>query len=333
MRIKNTIPLGPLRLVDYVADDASLLLINANPRIDIITLEYENMGMVNRYNVGTEPHLYSDIALDNSCIYLPTKIGHILAVDKFSGQVLDAINLGSAHISSDLIQHNDSLYCIAGIPINTGHNILFDKYSLIICNINTGKKEIQSRYFEGNPSFISLGNEAIWVIGNTSLLKFSLLGEFLGEINTGITPSCSPLITQNHVVCISKDGHLKVYDCSSLIEYASFQAKPCLSSPLNLDCGLVWMNNNGICIVDIHTKVFRTIETNRTMSNSAVTIDSSTVVGCDSSGFLIVFDTEGNSIDVLKLADNELFKPVKVENFLFVSSGTSLHQIEVKNAL
>lgn len=338
MRIKNTIPLGTLRLVDYIADDSSLQLINANPRVDIITLEPETMGIMNRYSVGIEPHLYSQAAIDDSCIYLPTKVGHILAIDKFSGQILNSINLGSMHIISDLKQKGDKIYTITGIPINTGHNIEFDKYSLSICDTQTGQKEIQSRYFEGNPSFINIDHEEIWIVGGTHLLKFSLEAELLEEINLGITPAYPPLITPTYVICVSREGEVKAYTRSSLTEYASFKTTSCWSAPLDLDQssegkGLTWMTEKGICIANIHTKGFRAIGTNRTMSGMSAALNSSTIVGGDREGFLLTFDVNANAIDFLKLADSKLLKPVLVENFLFVVSDSDLHQIEVKNGL
>ncbi len=333
MKIKNTIPLGPLRLVDYITDEASLLLIAANPRVDIITLEPETMGVMNRYSVGTEPHLYSEATTDDSCIYLPTKVGHILAIDKFSGQILNTINLGPMHIISDLKQQGNKIFCITGIPISTGRNIKFDKYSLVICDVQTGKKEIQTRYFEGNPSFITLSNEEIWVVGGTHLLKFSLEGELSEEVDLEITPAHPPLITPTYIICVSKEGDLKAYVQSGLTEYASFKTRSCLSAPLDLDQGLTWMTEKGICIVDIHTKVFRTIETNRTMSETSALLNSSTIVGGDTGGFLLTFDINANTVDVLKLADSKLLKPVLVEDFLFIASDSNLHQIEVKNDL
>lgn len=333
MKIKNTVPLQSLQLVDYIADETSLLLINANPRVDIITLDLDTMGAMNRYSVGIEPHLYSEAVVDDSCIYLPTKVGLILAIDKFSGQILNTINLGSMHIISDLKLQGDKIYCMTGVPINTGRNIQFDKYSLAICNVQTGEKEIQSQYLKGNPSFLSIDNEEVWIVGGTYLSKFSTRGELLEEIDLAITPAYPPLITSTHIICVSKEGEVKAHTRSDLSQYVSLKTKACLSSPLNLDKGLTWITEKGICIVDIHTKVFRTIETNRTMSGTSAALNSSTIIGGDTEGFLLTFDINANTVDVLKLSDNTLLKLVLIENFLFTASDSNLYQVEIKNDL
>ena len=57
--------------------------------------------------------------------------------------------------------------------------------------------------------------------------------------------------------------------------------------------------------------------------------EESLILGSTDDGSLLQFDLTSKEIEAIKLTTHQLWKPVVVENFVFIASRDSLHQIEV----
>ncbi|KKL73433.1 hypothetical protein LCGC14_2074990, partial [marine sediment metagenome] len=108
MKVNNTVQLLNPYLVDCLTDDVTIKLIGSSPHIDIITLDPESLGLISRFSIDAAAHDFYTSCIDDSCIYLPTKLGQILALDKFSSEILATINL-SMPIMSDLVQDDQNI--------------------------------------------------------------------------------------------------------------------------------------------------------------------------------------------------------------------------------
>ena len=332
MKVKNTIPLPLAHLVEYIGDDLSLILIGASPHhIDILTIDPDTMGVVSVFPVETDFNADSRICFDDNCLYLPTKLGQILALDKFSGQILTTINTAMP-IISDLFEDDTNIYCVCGVPISNKLRLIVDNFCICIFDKETGDKKIQTNYFSGAPCFLYV-DEYIWVIAGTYLLQYDKSGLLKNRAHLGVPMDYTPVITDKHVILASADGLVRILNTDDLSFFTILRAKPNVSGPLlTEDNHVVWLTENSLCNVDYLEQGFREIKSNYKMNSVAELVDNK-VFGCDTTGSLVVFDLEREKVRSVKLSSEPLNKPVKVENYLFISSASQLHQIEVQNEL
>ena len=248
MKVINTIPLPNPHLVNCITDDITVKLIGSGPHTDIVTLYPESLSFISRFSIETPVHDFYTSSIDNDCVYLPTKLGQILAIDKFSGEILTTINLGMP-IMSNIIQDQQNIYCICGIPLSRKWEIVFINFCVCICDKETGIKKIQTSYFEGNPSALLKDKDFLWVVSGEYLIQYSCNGEYLRKSHLGPDFEYS-LITKDHIICVSTDGFVRVFDKEQLNLTSSIQAQPCISKPFVINEILVWVTPSGICHVN-----------------------------------------------------------------------------------
>ncbi len=331
MKVNNTIPLPDSYLIDSLTDGVTIKLIGSRPHADIITLDPESLGLVSRFPIDTTVHEFYSSCIDDDCIYLPTKLGQILALDKFSGDILATINLGMP-IMSNLVQDNQNIYCICGVPLSRQLEVVFTNFCVCICDKETGEKKVQTSYFEGNPYALIKNGDSIWVIAGEYLIQYSCDGEYLRKAHLGPNFEYPPLMAENHVVCVSTEGIVRALDKDKL-ELATFtRAQPCISNPFLINEALIWITPSGICHVDLKEEGFRSIEANRKLlTDSIMSPDKTQLFAFDNTGSIVSFDLDSHAIQSIKLTKEiTLRKPVIAENCLLVASSTQLHQLKVK---
>lgn len=328
MKVLNAIPLSGSPLVDYLHDDLTLRLIHASPQLEIFTVDPETLSLVNRLAVQTEPHEFYSACIDDNCIYVPTKMGQVLAIDKFSSEILATINLGIP-IMSNLLQDDKHIYMICGVPLSRQWSLIVDNYCVCICDKETGKKKVQTCYFEGNLALISK-DDHLWVIGGKSLLKFSLDGELLHKTALGSYLDYAPVTDDEFVICFSKNGMTRVLRKDDLSVYLIKQFPACLSSPQIVDKTAIWLTPTGICHLNYREQVFQEFTlNNKILSEVVMSSDKSTLFGCDQLGCIVAVDLNSHLAQTKKLTKNQLRKPVIVEDFLFTVSDNELHHLRV----
>lgn len=332
MKVNNTIPLpDDSYLVDSLADGVTIKLIGSRPQADIITLDPESLKLISRFPIDTAVHDFYSSCIDGDCIYLPTKLGQILALDKFSGDILATIDLGMP-IMSDLVQDNQNIYCICGVPLSRKLEIMFNNFCVCICDKETGEKKVQTSYFEGDPFALVKDEDSIWIIGGENLIQYSCGGEYLKKTRLGPKFEYLPFITKNHVICVSTEGSVRALDKKTLTLDTLTRAQPCISEPFLIDETLVWITPSGICHVDFKEKGFRSIEANKKLlTDSIMSPDGSQLFAFDDAGSIVSFNLNNHAIQSIKLTkESTLRKPVISENHLLVASTTQLHQLKVE---
>lgn len=328
MKVKNTVPLNNAQLVDYLTDGMSLRIINSTPRADLVTIEPNSMGVISRFPFDLDPHLSSQAGLDDSCIYLPTKVGKILAIDKFSGQILQTLECGNMHIISDIQQDEDFVYCIAAVPLHNGQKFDFDKFAIAICNKSTGQKEIQTAYFSGKPAFLAVDDD-LWLVSEATMMIYTKSGELKRTIDLETPPDFDPIITEHYAICVYKSGKIKLFEKEYLNRVTILETVPCVGTPIRWGDNLIWATTKGICLFDYKRKVFESIQTNKNMNPAIALAKDSLILGSTDDGSLLQIDLTSKETEAIKLTTHQLWKPVVVENFVFIASQDSLHQIEV----
>lgn len=331
MKVNNTIPLpNDTHLIDCLTDDVTVKLIGSGKHVDLITLDPESLGIVSRSHIGTIAHNFYTSCIDDNCVYLPTKFGQILALDKFSGEILATINLGMP-IMSDLSQDEENIYCICGVPLSRKWEFVFSKFCVCICDKETGKKKVQTNYFKGNPSALLKNGDFLWIVSGDHLLQYSSDGEYIKETLLGPDFDFPPIMTKKHIICVSSKGLVLALDQESLNLDISTQARPCISKPELVDEKLIWVTPSGICHADFKERVFQEIGTNNEMLPDALlSPDKSQLFAFDRSGMILSFNIDTHAIQSIKLTKETLRKPVIAEDFLLVLSATQLHQLKVQ---
>lgn len=329
MKVTNTVQLPNPYLVDCLTDEVTIKLIGSGQHTDIITLDPESLGLVSRFSVDTTVHNFYASCIDDDCIYLPTKLGQILALDKFSNEILTTINLGMP-IMSDLVQDDKNVYCICGVPLSKKWSMLFNNFCVCICDKETGEKKVQTSYFEGDPTTLIKNGDSLWTIGGEYLIQYSCSGEYLRKAHLG--PGFEYLlITEDHVVCVSSKGSVRALDKDKLELIALTQAQPCISNPCLIDEVLVWVTPSGICHVNFKEEVFRGIGANREMlTDSVLSPDKTQLFALDNVGSIVSFNLNNHAMQSIRLTKETLRKPIIVENYLLVASATQLHQLKVE---
>lgn len=331
MRVVKTRNLPLTRLVDYTADDLLLHLISSSSLVNVMGIEPNSLGVMTNYSIETDLHQFYQSCVDDSFLYLPTRIGQILALDKFSGDLVHTIDLGTTVIMSNLEQDDENLYFICGIPISSKNSLELTRFCLLIVSKETGKKKVQTQYFKGDPIFFTPGEESLWVTAGPILTQYSKAGEKKeSEANLLVSPSYKPLIVGEFIVCTYKSGLIKVIRQGDLSLYAEIEVRPNATNPMLFNDNVVWLTKNELSLVDIKNKTTKTIETDfdPDLDDLPVLADSK-IFKCSNHGDLVYFDIQERRTVSIKLTDKELWRPVFMDGYIFVVSGNDLYQIEV----
>lgn len=333
MKITNTRNLPLARLVDYTADNLLLHLISSSSLINILGVEPESLGVMSNYSVQADLHQFYQSCVDDTLLYLPTRTGQILALDKFSGDLVYTIDLGITAIMSNLEQDEDNLYFICGIPISTKTRLELTRFCLLTVCKKTGKKKVQTNYFKGDPIFLTLGEKFLWVTSGPILTQYSKEGEKKeSEANLLVSPSYKPMIVGEFIVCPYKSGLIKIIRQGDLSLYAEIEVRPNAANPMLFHDHVVWLTKNEISLIDIkNKKITKTIETDldTELDDPRVLVDSK-IFMCSKNGHLSAFDLQQEETTSIKLTDKDLWKPVFMDGHIFVvSSDNNLYKIEV----
>lgn len=330
MKIKKTSKLINPNLLDCLTDDVTIKLIGSGSYLDVITLDPESLGLVSRFPVDTTAHNFYKSCIDDDCIYIPTKLGQILALDKFSSEILATIDLGMP-IMSDLVQDDKNIYCICGVPLGRKREFMFNNFCVCICDKETGEKKIQTSYFEGLPIGLIKDENYIWIIGGEYLVQYSCGGKYLRKTHLESDFEYSPILGKDHIFCVSRDGLVKTLDKNTLELIASQKAQPCISNPFLVDKGLVWVTPSGICRVILEENYQWMGNNTGMLPYSILSPDKTKLFTFDNTGHVISFDINNKeATESIRIAEGILRNPVIVENHLLVTSATQLHQLEVK---
>ncbi len=328
MKVVNSTQFPTRDLVDYTCDELFLISVHRSQHAEITIIDPESLEIGDIFTIDAEPHEFYGICSDSNFLYLPTKLGQILAIDKFSGELIHTIQSSTMPIMSSIEQDDEFLYCIYGIPINTKYSLLLSKYCLCSFNKTTGRKNIQTNYFEGPPVFCT-ADDHLWTIAGKNLSCYRKTGELINQIGLREPPDFKPLVTEDHVICIYRHGLVKIFRKKTMTMQSVVGGKPTVSAPKMLsNSELCWLTQNGLYYINIKEQVFKEIKSNKKM-NSSLAHAGQYAFGCDDEGCIHSFNTRNNEVHSIKLTDEKLWKPLIIQNQLLVISDDHLHKIEM----
>ncbi len=326
MKVKNTVPFDSKAIINFYSDDFSVIVLSAPANsINIRSFDLENLNAMAQFPIESEPNEHFDACLDDDCIYISTKWGQILAIDKFSGHILATINTAMPAMSN-LICDDSNIYCVCGIPLSRKWNLVTDRFSACVFDKNSGEKKVQTNYFTANNFEIAVTKDYIWIVAGTYLLRYSKDGALSGSAVIPGATNYPPICTENHIMLASEIGSLHIFDQKTMLLDATINADPNVSGPILFQDKIIWHSNDGTCIVNYKERVFHSKKSNRTIKESV--LGKNHLFGCDEKGYVVSFDLESEEFASIKLSEEALKNPIFSDNHLLVMSPNQLHLIE-----
>lgn len=328
MRVLNSIPFDSQRIIHCYPDDYTFVIISIeNNTTRVISLEAESLKLISGFSFDIDLNKHFDVCIDSSCIYVPTNLGQIVVIDKFSGQILNTINV-ALPIVSNLSQHGDAVCCVCGIPISRKQTLMTDKFSTCIFDKFSGKKVIQTSYFGGSKFWIQAIEDYVFVVTGTYILKYSKEG-LVGSASLAHAPDYIPIITAEYIFLLSNNGILRVLDTKDLSLSHLYKIEPSISRLLFSDKQIFWLSKNGVCSVNHNKKEhkFKNIGVN-IASGSAISSNNETLYFGDDQGGLVQFDVYSEETSTIKLSDQVLDNFAYCDGYLMVTSQNQIHLIE-----
>ena len=294
----------------------------------LISISTDSLEPLTNATLEFPVHLVSKPCIDDSYVYLPTKVGNILAVEKYSGDIAHSLDLGSMMIMSDLYCDEKNLYCMGGLPLSNGAAISSDNFCLNILDKHSGKKLAQGQCLPSTPNLITVDDD-IWCIAKREIHRYSKEAELKGVESTKYQSSYSPIITDSYVVAASKTGVLEIFDKDTLARHNNITVGRNSSPPAIMNNSLYWFLQSGVVAVDLQTSKVSKLSDVPNNIVSSTCLNKGIFFGCNSAGEIISVDVESGDLNRLKLSKSPLWKPVATNDTLFVASREHLYQIEV----
>lgn len=328
MHVKNSKPILPLILIDYQYDGTSLYLVAISKTVRLISLAIDSLETLTNATIDSPVHFVSKPCIDDSFVFLPTKVGHILALDKYSGDIVHTMDLGSMMIMSDIHQDDQNLYCMTGLPLSNGVAVASKNYCLNILDKTSGKKLAQGQCFPGIPNLITVKTD-IWCMAKHEIHQYSKQGELKSLQSLTIQPSYAPLVSDSFVISASQKGSLEIFNKDTLKRHGNIMIEKNYSPPVIVYDNLLWFVETGVMSVDLKSLKATKLASMARGILSSTSWHENSLYGCNLVGEIVQFNMQSGSINSLKLSDKPLWKPVMTDRYLFVSSKEHIYQIEV----
>ncbi len=339
MRIKRTKqPSGSV--VGYVSDKFNLyVLMESKGTVDLYSFEAESFREMMSTSIPSTVNIHSEPCIDDDCIYIPTDHGSILSLDKFSGEVLATLNLGSMVVISNLFQTKREIITLCGLPLSGKYRKELDKQCISVNDKTSGKKLAQSQIMTGEAFGVSVDDQ-IYVLNHGWLYQYDLNCELRNKIGLRYNRLYPPIVTDNFIVCASRIGALHIFNKSDLTSHGRMFVERNSSPPIHTGNNILhWFakdswktredknDRGGLHRIDLNNLEWHEL------SKFCGEIETHPVV-CDDKIFvgntkgLILSPVDG---DYLQVSDAPMQKICVVGNNLFVASQDKLYQIEVNS--
>ena len=168
--------------VHCLADDVAIYILNNNKSYVKLTIfDYDSFERSAEIDLNLHINELSKPSIDNECIHVADIYGQIVSYDKFTGDILNKIDLGMMPIVSDLIQKQDNFYFIGALPIRTKIKIESDIFCVCMASKFKPRKQVQSQSMKGDFFGFSMEDDIIIIgIGNSIYKNIAFGGYSLG---------------------------------------------------------------------------------------------------------------------------------------------------------
>lgn len=220
MRLLRRYPLAPDQVLHYLDDGSSVYLIarHAPKHVNVFTFGLESLEAVRHY-----PLIFTFRpargCVDNDFLYLPDRYGFVIAYDKFSGHVGQAISLGGGLAAGDLQQSERYVYAVSGVLLSNGVDVDSKHYCVCILDKETGQKRSQTKLVQNKPLYVHPEGDGFWLVAGNLLQRYADFGRMEHEIEMPFAPSFEPVWTSEEVIYFNAGGLISGFSSNGQPRY------------------------------------------------------------------------------------------------------------------
>ncbi len=322
MRIINTFNISDVTY--YVQDNTSLYLFRGNPPNDLFIFNISTFEIIESFPIRVLLSNISRPCVDSDCIYLPTQEGQILGIDKFSGQLLVTLDLGSMLSACNIVQDKSSIYSICAVPIMKE----IQKETLLVLCINgkqTGKKRFQSSLLNGKIANLTVNENIIFTIDKI-LYLYSKEGHKEKSTQLNFIPDYPIMVTDKFIVCACKNGTLEIFNKSTLESSKLFVEKN-HTSPIQSEGDIIyWFTNQHLYRIDLQESLIsKLLQLNKTPEIDC-TIHNNNLYYINKND-LVKYNISKQSIDSFDIKERIIQKPIIYKDDVLLISQHHIYQV------
>lgn len=330
METKRSIELPDI--LNYTADMGVVYLLTHTGKSTVLSVfDPLSFAIIDDFYLGFDLNYFSTSCVDEDCIYVPTNESQIFAIDKFSGDRVSGIDIGSMILAADIQQDKDNIYSLCGVPLSDGLKITINTFCISVNDKKTGKKKYQSLSMTGTVGgvgFLTI-EDKIWTCINKHLVVFDKSCQKQEEFDLRhYWFSFRPIVAENFVICASNQGHLEIFERQNIKNHRRISVQQNSSPPICIGDVLYWFTKEGLLKIDINTLSVDAFKIDSSVQSDAVVFQGNIYTG-DKEGNVIEFNIENQSWNCLKVGKELLRKPIIVDQRLMISSRNRLYEIEV----
>jgi hypothetical protein len=179
--------------------------------------------------------------VDKDCIYLPTLDGIIVLIDKFSGDQLGQINMGSLLITADLRNNEHNIFALCLIPLSNGRKVTSKYRAICILDKHNLSERIQTQAFTISHDFLL--DDKLYISDSDRLYYFTTKGVLLDSFDIDSPFDYAPIVCGSMIYCSRRDGTLEGFQQRKRLKLVVARNNV---SPLRVRDQLFWPASDGI---------------------------------------------------------------------------------------
>lgn len=323
----------PVNNIDFpgilmcIHDDAVLYLFNEwKGQVVLYTLDPHIFKVVSQFHLQLPINYIIRSVADQNCIYIPTTQGEIIGIDKFSGEKVVHCDLGMMTIVSDVVQDEDNLFTVCGVPIMHGLKTDTEILSITSNDKLSGNKVGQSQIMRGRICPITVKHNYIWSTIGKNLYKHSLLCEKIKVKELQFSPNYKTIATEDYICTASSKGALEVFNKDLETHYRIFLSHN-NSPPVHVFHNTIyWFINETLYKIDLDKKsIMKYYEFDYPIISTPA-VDRNDIYATDKSGNLIRISDE---VKVMHVDNTPFRQPIILGEYIILISKEKIYRIEI----
>lgn len=266
-------------------------------------------------------------AIDEDFIYVSTAYGEVLALDKYSGEIIHRYDIGRSIIFSDIIIHNDSIYLLSKIPVKKGNKI-HTHFQVNKINKEDGTS-LKSTVISAGFCSLSKTENHLYLIADKTITEITENLNLSGMKNTIAIADKKVCEVDNTIVLFSKSGTAQILNENK----EHVRAFPINRQPkeiVSYSTGIYVICNDGSYDISINKQAIQRL-TIPPMDYSASFCDGSKLVAGTTSGFIVLYNIESKTFLSVKVSSLPILSVMSFKSKLIVSSMSEVKEVQINN--
>lgn len=260
---------------------------------------------------------------DDTTLYLPTRDGLVLALDKFTGEKFYTIDMGYAVWITPPKSDDRRVYALGVIPLSTGNHIKTNTLVLLVYDKATGKKLYQSQEMSSmSPRFLI--DEFIHVAAGEKYYCYDKTMKLISTQQLSKLITYDPIVFESKVYLADDKGTLDIFENEMI---SKFYVAKNHTSPIVAANNLVWFTEQGIFQIN------GTIETLTATKNTQFIfsgIIKDTLIGLTSRSEIYAVSKAGVRVTAV-MTNGKISNPCCIGDRFVLQYDDELHSLEVDN--